>query len=164
MPRAAWFLVLSGNNFPWSGNLSLKQYANGMFEFILLYKDCSISMHLYFFLQRTTYEYASMISVNGLAANDFNIDSKTAAAVLQIHGCLVSVLQCTVMSLVPVMTYCLSDATPMMTSSNGSIFRVTAHLCGEFTGPRWFPAQRPVTRSFVDFFDLRLNKRLSKQS
>ena len=32
---------------------------------------------------------------------------------------------------------------------------------------RWpgeFPAQRPVTRSFDVFFDLRLNKRLSKQS
>ena len=27
-----------------------------------------------------------------------------------------------------------------------------------------FPAQRPVTRSFDDFFDLRLNKRFSKQS
>ena len=26
-----------------------------------------------------------------------------------------------------------------------------------------FPAQRPVTRSFDIFFDLRLNKRLSKQ-
>ena len=26
-----------------------------------------------------------------------------------------------------------------------------------------FPAQRPVTRSFDVFFDLRLNKRLSKQ-
>ena len=26
-----------------------------------------------------------------------------------------------------------------------------------------FPAQRPVTRSFDDFFDLRLNKQLSKQ-
>ena len=29
---------------------------------------------------------------------------------------------------------------------------------------RWFPTQRPVTRSFGVFFDLRLNKRLSKQS
>ena len=46
----------------------------------------------------------------------------------------------------------------MMTSSNGNIFRVTDHLCGEFH------AQRPVTRSFGVFFDLRLNKRLSKQS
>ena len=49
-----------------------------------------------------------------------------------------------------------------MTSSNGNIFRVTGHLCGEFTG--WFPTQRPVTRSFDVFFDLRLNKCLSKQS
>ena len=31
-------------------------------------------------------------------------------------------------------------------------------VCGEF------PTQRPVTRSFDVFFDLRLNKRLSKQS
>ena len=52
----------------------------------------------------------------------------------------------------------------MMTSSNRSIFRVTGPLCGEFTGPRWIPPQRPVTRSFDVFFDLRLNKRLSKQS
>ena len=27
----------------------------------------------------------------------------------------------------------------MMTSSNGNIFRVTGHLCGKFTGPRWIP-------------------------
>ena len=48
----------------------------------------------------------------------------------------------------------------MMTSSNGNIFRVTGPLCGEFTGPGEFPTQRPVTRSFDVFFDLRLNKRL----
>ena len=29
--------------------------------------------------------------------------------------------------------------TNMMTSSNGNIFRVTGHLCGEFPGPRWIP-------------------------
>ena len=52
----------------------------------------------------------------------------------------------------------------MMTSSNGNVFRVTGPLCGEFTGPGEFPAQRPVTRSFGVSFDLRLNKRLSKQS
>ena len=50
----------------------------------------------------------------------------------------------------------------MMTSSNGNIFCVTGHSCGEFTGE--FPAQRPVARSFDVYFDLRLNKRLSKQS
>ena len=50
-----------------------------------------------------------------------------------------------------------------MTSSNRNIFRVTGHLCGEPV-PGEFPAQRPVTQSFDVFFDLRLNKRLSKQS
>ena len=44
----------------------------------------------------------------------------------------------------------------MMTSSNGNIFRVTGLLCGEF------PVQRPVTWSLDVFFDLHLNKRLSK--
>ena len=51
----------------------------------------------------------------------------------------------------------------MMASSNGNIFRVTGHLCGEFTGLRWIPRTK-VTRTFDVFFDLRLNKRLSKQS
>ena len=36
--------------------------------------------------------------------------------------------------------------------------------CGEFTGHRWIPLTETVTRSFDVFFDLRLNKRLSKQS
>ena len=31
------------------------------------------------------------------------------------------------------------DIQPMMTSSNGNIFRVTGPLCGEFTGPGEFP-------------------------
>ena len=46
----------------------------------------------------------------------------------------------------------------MKTPSNGNILRVTGHLCGH----RWIP-RRPMTRSFNVFFDLRLNKRLSKQ-
>ena len=50
----------------------------------------------------------------------------------------------------------------MMTSSNENIFRVTGPLCGELTGHWWIPCT--VTRSFEVFFDLRLNKRLSKQS
>ena len=40
----------------------------------------------------------------------------------------------------------------MMTSSNGNIFRVTGPLCGEFTGLGEFPAQKPVTRSFIVSF------------
>ena len=52
--------------------------------------------------------------------------------------------------------------TTIMTSSNGNIFLVTGPLFGEFSGG--FPAQRPVARNFEVFIDLRLNKRLSKQS
>ena len=36
-----------------------------------------------------------------------------------------------------------------MTSSNGTIFRVTGPLYGEFTGPGEFQAQRPVKRSLM---------------
>ena len=50
----------------------------------------------------------------------------------------------------------------MMTLWNGNIFRVTDH-CGESPATGEYPAQKPVTRSFDVFFDLRLNKRLSKQ-
>ena len=43
-------------------------------------------------------------------------------------------------------------------------FPVTGPLCWEFTGHRWIPRTKPVTRSFDVFLGLRLNKRLSKQS
>ena len=33
----------------------------------------------------------------------------------------------------------------MTTSSNGNIFRVTGHLCGEFTGLRWIPHTKAST-------------------
>ena len=45
----------------------------------------------------------------------------------------------------------------MMTSSNGNIFRVTGACWGEFTGDRWIPLTKPVTRSFDIFFDPRLS-------
>ena len=51
----------------------------------------------------------------------------------------------------------------MMTSSNVNSFRVTGPLCGEFTGPRWIPLTKASDAEFDVFFDLRLNKRLSKQ-
>ena len=50
------------------------------------------------------------------------------------------------------------------TSSNGNIFRVTGPLCGNSPLTGEFPSQMTVTRSFGVFCDLRLNKRLSKQS
>ena len=51
----------------------------------------------------------------------------------------------------------------MMTSSNGNIFHVTDHLCGEFTGDRWIPRTKASDVELWCFFDLCLNKRLSKQ-
>ena len=39
----------------------------------------------------------------------------------------------------------------MMTSSNGNISRVTDHLCGEFTGPRWIPPHKGQWRGALMF-------------
>ena len=52
----------------------------------------------------------------------------------------------------------------IMTPSNGKIFRVTGPLWGEPLVTGGFTPQGPVTRSFAVFFDLRLDKLLSKQS
>ena len=52
----------------------------------------------------------------------------------------------------------------MMTSSNGNIFRVTVPLWGESTGHRWILLTKASDAELWCFFDLRLNKRLSKQS
>ena len=35
--------------------------------------------------------------------------------------------------------WCTNHSSIKWTSSNGNIFRVTGHLCGEFTGPWWIP-------------------------
>ena len=52
----------------------------------------------------------------------------------------------------------------MMTLSNGKFAALLALYAGNSPVTGEFPTQRPVTRSFDVFFDLRLNKRLSKQS
>ena len=52
----------------------------------------------------------------------------------------------------------------MMTSSNGNISTLLAFCAGNLPVTGEFPAKRPVTRSFDVFYDLRMNKRLSKQS
>ena len=49
------------------------------------------------------------------------------------------------------------------TSLNGSISALLTLCTGNLPVTGEFPAQRPVTRSFGVFFDLRLNKQLSKQ-
>ena len=57
----------------------------------------------------------------------------------------------------------VADDIDMMTSLNGNISALLAICAGNSPVTGEFPAQRPVTRSFDIFFDLRLNKRLSKQ-
>ena len=52
----------------------------------------------------------------------------------------------------------------MMTSWNGIFYALLAICAGNSPVSNEFPTQRPVTRSFDVFIDLRLNKRLSKQS
>ena len=51
-----------------------------------------------------------------------------------------------------------------MTSSNGTIYTLLALCAGHSPVTGKFPSQSPVTHSFDAFFDLRRNKRLSKQS
>ena len=53
---------------------------------------------------------------------------------------------------------------PMMTSSRETFSALLAICAGNSPVTGEFPPQRPVRRSFDVFFDLRLNKRLSKQS
>ena len=54
--------------------------------------------------------------------------------------------------------------THMTTSSNENISVLLTLCAGNSPVNGEFPSQRPVTRSFDVFFDLRLNKRLSEQS
>ena len=56
------------------------------------------------------------------------------------------------------------DHVCMMSSSNGNIFRVTGPLWGKSIGHRWITLTRPMRPSFDVFFDLHLNKQLSKES
>ena len=43
------------------------------------------------------------------------------------------------------------------TSSNGSIFCVTGHLCGEFTVPRWIPTKASDAENDVSLICVRIN-------
>ena len=54
-----------------------------------------------------------------------------------------------------------SSVWPMMTSSNGHIFRVTGHLCGEFTCPRWIPRTKASDAELWCFLwiNVRVNNR-----
>ena len=51
-------------------------------------------------------------------------------------------------------THMPNCVTFMMTSSNENIFRVTDHLCGKFTGPRWIPRTKASDRRGALVFSL----------
>ena len=40
----------------------------------------------------------------------------------------------------------------ILTSSNGTIFHITGHLCGEFTGPQWIPRTKASDTELWFFF------------
>ena len=52
----------------------------------------------------------------------------------------------------------------MMTSSNANIFRVTGHLCREFTGHWWIPRTKASDAELWCFLWSTPDKQLSKQS
>ena len=58
----------------------------------------------------------------------------------------------------------LSSRIVCLFGPNGSIFRVTGPLWGEFTGHRWIPHTKASNAKFDVFSDVRRNKRYSKQS
>ena len=60
--------------------------------------------------------------------------------------------------------YVIFISSQMIASSNGNIFRVTGHLCREFTCHRLIPRTKASEAELWCFLCLRLNKRLSKQS
>ena len=61
--------------------------------------------------------------------------------------------------------YCGRKTVMSLTGHQMETFSALLALCaGNSPATGEFPSQRPVTRSFDVFFDLRLNKRLSKQS
>ena len=61
--------------------------------------------------------------------------------------------------------HCIRPRTTIWRRHERETFSASLALCeGNSPVTDEFPLQRPVTRSFEVFFDLRLNKRLSKQS
>ena len=62
--------------------------------------------------------------------------TNSCSAILSLFGSFATKCLQNKTSLGPQMWY-----SAIMTSSNGNIYRVTGHLCGEFTGNRWIPRQ-----------------------
>ena len=66
----------------------------------------------------------------------------------------------------PIRLLLLSTVTtwwPMMTSSNGNIFRVTGPLCGEFTGHRWISLTKASDASMFSLICAWTNSRVNNR-
>ena len=116
----------------------------------------NLATHIQFHKHTDVYIVWSCILYNGL-------NHRVCVVVSRVCRCCVFYFDSIDLLLELEVYRCTKRSRATMTSSNGNIISVTGSLCGEFTGPGEFPAQRPVTRSFDVFFDLRLNKPLSKQ-
>ena len=83
------------------------------------------------------------------------------------YNCALNICCTSVLGIYPWSTnrwYCRGCPLFMMTSWNGTLSALLAICAGNSPLTGEFLSKRPVTPSFDDFFDLRLNERLSKQS
>ena len=101
------------------------------------YHECCRTMPLEYYstkqtLDGTTWEVCSILSLSSLllVCTTHVVHLKGYA-----YGSVFLVFCCGLVSVNSTQDYFID----MMTSSNGNIFRVTGHLCGEFTGLRWIP-------------------------
>ena len=96
-------------------------------------KHCSIFNFYYISKHWRTYRIPKVILL-AQCIRRFHVRMLKLRSTL--HPCVKSVFH---RSIRYVMDSMVQTAYLIMTSSNGNIFRVTGHLCGEFTGPRWIP-------------------------
>ena len=91
-------------------------FADDIFTFIFLNGNCCVLIHISLeFVQKSPIDYKSGPG-NGL------VRIRRHTNIMSITGHHQTISMATFL---------------MMTSSNGNIFRVNGHLCGEFTGHRW---------------------------
>ena len=144
------------------------QHTRYMIISVILRKCCHINIHVHgleysFAFTGVSEAIMKKISVNGSKGSIRNNSCYNKTK------CSKKNVRCTAFSLIlsyspKSMRVTQCHQVHMKTSSNGNIFHVTGSLWGESTCHRWIPSQRLVTRTFDVSFDVRLSKRLSKQS
>ena len=82
---------------------------------------------------------SSSVNVFCLHNGSFDCDIEPGMRVLKLRSFISPREIFLILQKYPIHPFNHSNFWHIMTSSNGNIFRVTGHLCGEFTGPRWIP-------------------------